>query len=129
MKTLILITSLVLSLTAVAQTDAPTLKSVMGEMATTLKSISAQSQDSGKNESSIQLTEQFIKSVEKARELLPSTANDQASQKQYVAMIDQVLVRGKELKLAFEKNDNAKAITILNALVQDKKEGHSQFRN
>jgi len=133
MKTLILITSLILSFTAIAettvQTSAPTLKSTMSDMATTLKSISSQSQDSSKNESSIQLTEQFIKSVEKARELLPATANDKASQEQYVAMIDQVLVHAKELKAAFEKNENAKAIAILNSLVQAKKEGHSQFRN
>ena len=129
MKTLILIASLVLSVTAMAQAEAPTLKATMSNMAATLKSISAQSQDANKNASSIALTEQFIKFVQQARELTPSTANDKASQEQYVAMIDKVLANANELKAAFQNNENTKAVEILNALVQNKKDGHSQFRN
>lgn len=98
-------------------------------MAATLKKISAQSQDASKNSSSIALTEQFIKSVQQARELIPSTANDQTSQEQYVAMIDKVLENANQLKTAFQNNENTKAIGILNVLVQNKKDGHSQFRN
>lgn len=130
MKTLILIAGFVLSVTAIAvENGAPTLKSTMSDMAATLKKISAQSQDESKNSSSIALTEQFIKSVQQARELIPSTANDQASQDQYVAMIDKVLENANQLKTAFQSNENTKAVEILNVLVQNKKDGHSQFRN
>jgi hypothetical protein len=129
-KTLILIAGFVLSVTAIAvENGAPTLKSTMSDMAATLKKISAQSQDESKNSSSIALTEQFIKSVQQARELIPSTANDQASQDQYVAMIDKVLENANQLKTAFQSNENTKAVEILNVLVQNKKDGHSQFRN
>lgn len=130
MKTLILIAGFILSVTAIAnESGAPTLKSTMSDMAATLKKISAQSQDASKNSSSIALTEQFIKSVQQARELIPSTANDQTSQEQYVAMIDKVLENANQLKTAFQNNENTKAIGILNVLVQNKKDGHSQFRN
>jgi len=130
LKTLILIAGFILSVTAIAnESGAPTLKSTMSDMAATLKKISAQSQDASKNSSSIALTEQFIKSVQQARELIPSTANDQTSQEQYVAMIDKVLENANQLKTAFQNNENTKAIGILNVLVQNKKDGHSQFRN
>lgn len=129
MKALLLITSLIFTIAATAQTSEPTLKSTMGQMASALKAISAQSQDATKNANSAELTDKFLQLVQKARELIPSTANDKASQEQYIAMIDQVIAHAKELKSAFLNNENTKAIAILNTLVQDKKDGHAQFRN
>lgn len=120
--------ALVISTTVFAQVHTSSLKSAMKEMSTVLKAVTAQAADATKNKSSADLAGQFVRAAEEAKTFFPSSANDQASKEKYTEMMDTVIVSGKELQVAFQSNDNTKASVLLNQLVQDKKEGHNQFK-
>lgn len=128
MKTKIQILVLMFSAMAFAQVQPSSLKSAMKEMSTTLKTITAQASDATKNQSSAALAAKFVQAAEQSKAFLPTSANDPASKAKYAEMMDQVIARGNELQMAFQSNDNTKATTLLNQLVQDKKDGHNQFR-
>lgn len=128
MKLKIQMLVLFLSTAAFAQVQPASLKLAMKEMSTTLKTITAQAADSTKNQSSATLSAQFVQAAETSKTFFPNSANDPASRAKYTEMMDLVISRGNELQMAFQINDNAKAAAILNQLVQDKKDGHSQFR-
>lgn len=128
MKNLMISLVLVISSFATAQTEVATLKSTMQAMSTSLKAIAAQSTDKTKNASSEKLTLDLIKSVTVAQTLLPSSATDKARKDLYAKMIGQVLTSSKQLAQAFHSNDNTKAAAILVTLTQEKKDGHSSFR-
>lgn len=128
MKLKIQLITLVLSSMALAQIQPSSLKSAMKEMSTTLKTIAAQASDPSKNQNSVVLAEKFVRAAEESKNFFPSSANDSTSQAKYTEMMEIVIARGNELQMAFQSNDNTKATAILNQLVQDKKDGHNQFR-
>ncbi len=119
---------LLLSATAFAQLQPASLKSAMKDMSTTLKTITSQAADATKNQSSAVLAGKFVQAAEASKAFFPSSANDPTSKTKYTEMMDLVIARGNELQMAFQSNDNTKATALLNQLVQDKKDGHSQFR-
>ena len=140
MKT-ILITALFISSISFAQTTtsgdttpaAPlfnTLKDNMKDMSKTWKAIAAQAKDPSKNAASEKLALDLAKSTADAKLHIPTqTAPDKAGQDLYIHMIDGVIQSANDLATAFHENDNAKAIIILNALSQQKKDGHERFKN
>ena len=129
MKNHILVLSLMLGSVSFAQSAVEvSLKSIMKDMSTKLKTIAAQSTDATKNASSEAIANELAKSVGAAKEVIPSSANDKARQDLYIKMIDGVIASSKQLAQAFHDNDNVKAADILSQLSQAKKDGHAEFK-
>lgn len=128
MKITAQIITLLFATSVFAQVEAGSLKSAMKEMASALKTITVQANDASKNTSSSELAGKFVLVAQQAKGIYPSSANDDASKAKFAEMMDAVIVNGQLLQTAFASNDNTKATAILNQLVQDKKDGHSKFR-
>ena len=105
-----------------------TLKSVMKEMSTKLKAIAAQAGDVTLNASSEALARELVTLVENGKALFPKTAQDQASQNEYVKMMDDTSLQAQALAEAFHANNNVLANEILAQLSQAKKDGHAKFK-
>lgn len=128
MKNTIVTLVLIVSSFSFAATEAVSLKNLMKDMSSKLKTIAAQSTDATKNASSALIALDLVKTVTAAKEVLPSSASDKARQDLYAKMMDDVLNNSKDLAQAFQSNDNTKAAEILAKLSQDKKDGHGEFR-
>ena len=132
MKNLLILSLLVSSL-SFAQATAPvspifdSLKTTMRDMSKKLKTIAAQVNDPTKNADSEKLALELAKSTADAKLHIPASAADKAGQDLFVHMIDGVVQSANDLAAAFHENDNAKAITILNTMSQQKKDGHARF--
>ncbi len=106
----------------------------MKAMSGNLKAISEQGQNKAMNAQSAVLADQFVVAVGQARTFIPKSigglaGKDQAAAKElYLKMIDQTVELGKQLAASFRANDNAKAVNLLNQLVSQKKQGHSEFK-
>ena len=127
---------LFLTFNANAQFDnTASLKSYMKTMSSKLKTIASQVSNPSKNSENETLSNEFIQTVEQAKNVLPSDINNLPPTQQverkatYIKMMDQTVQLGKELALAFHNNDNAAANVILGKLSQEKKDGHNEFKN
>lgn len=123
MKTAILIIGLLLTTAGYSQT----LKSAMKVMGTNLKLISIQVKDPSKNASSLALAEEFLRSSEESRGLIPDTAGTPDRKARYIEMIDQSSEQAKQLIDAFRNNDNQRAKLLVDGLLKSKKDGHNEF--
>ncbi|MFZ3231500.1 MAG: hypothetical protein WA160_14935 [Pseudobdellovibrio sp.] len=111
------------------------LASTMKAMSNGLKAVSAQSANTQMNENSAILVDQFILSALHAKDFIADSIaslpadQQQAAKAQYDKLLDDSAELGRQLAAAFRANNNSLATLILNQLVQNKKEGHSQFKN
>lgn len=132
----IFISCLFLTLTGFAQTQPTTpatvvtfstLKSAMKDMSSKLKAIAQKVNDPKLNAESEKLALDLVNSVTECKKFMPSTAGDQASKDLYLKMIDETIQMSKDLATAFHNNDNTKAISLLDQLSKEKKDGHNRF--
>ncbi|MGZ3791430.1 MAG: hypothetical protein ACXVCP_03715 [Bdellovibrio sp.] len=142
MKKFLLTTMIFLSLSstssAFAQSGAEalpaTLPATMSAMSKCMKTVAAQANDPKMNANSADLVDQFITLTLHSKEFVPKNisalpADQQAvSKAEYFKMLDKTADLGHQLAVALRANDNATAVTLLNLLVQAKKDGHSQFK-
>lgn len=112
---------------AVETADNP-LQITMKAMSSDLKKIVAQANVAANNASSAALADHFVTLVKKAKDILPDTADTETMKSDYAKMMDGMADLGKKLAEAFRANDNALANSILNQMVQAKKDGHSEFK-
>ncbi len=129
-----LLIAIALSAFSIATTGfAQDLRSVMKNMGIHLKLISNQVTDPAKNQNSLTLADELLKSTQEARGLIPDTVTSLPSSEQparaalYVKMIDHTADLIQQLIDALQKNDNAKAKQLVDSLVQTKKDGHGEF--
>ncbi len=111
-----------------------TLAGVMKAMSATLKKITAQAADAGKNADSAKLTQDLIDMTKNSKNHIPPSIKNlpkdqlKVQQDQYLKMIDDSLTLQQELLVAFQNNDNTKAADALNKINASKKEGHNAFK-
>lgn len=110
------------------------LAATMKRMSSDLKKVAAQVNDATKNAESEVLANDYVAMALHSKNFtpdkvaaLPSEAQ-KAAKADYDATMDKTAENGKILAQAFHDNDNAKAVTALNALSSDKKDGHARFK-
>lgn len=125
---LALVLSLSLSVAAIAQ-DAATLslKNNMKQAGTILKQISASVNDASKNAANADLTAKMITYFEAAKNQRPDSVTA-GSYEDYQSLIGQEIQNMKDLQAAFQKNDNAGALGIIQKMNTLKKEGHDKYK-
>jgi hypothetical protein len=114
---------------AFAETTMVSLKSAMQDMSSALKTITVQANDTSKNADSADLAAKFVTAAQQAKTVYPASASSDESKAQYTQMLDGVIATGQQLQAAFASNDNTQAVSLLNQLVQEKKDGHTQFKH
>lgn len=140
MKQFVTATLLTLSvLSAHADIDSSALPSSLGRtmkaMSNDLKTITTQGHNSQLNSNSATLADDFVQLVLHSKAFTPDSISSLPGDKkalakaEYDKALDQTADLGRQLASAFRANDNALAATLLNQLVQAKKDGHSQFKN
>lgn len=129
MKKLFVVLTLVAQTIAMAQVGPQaSLKSLMKDMSSTLRTIAAQSSNPAKNSDSEKLALGLVETVKSAKAYMPGSANSQAEKDLYIKMMDDSANSAQLLAEAFHNNDSAKITELLNKLSQDKKDGHAKFK-
>ncbi len=137
------ITVVLMSLTAMSATDLTTVEaaapkslgSAMKLMSGKLKDIAAQVTDPQLNAQSALMADEFIAAVVAGKVFIPDSVAKMPSQEQaaakamYTKMMDQTIILGQQLAASLRGNDNTKASLLLNDLVSQKKQGHTEFKN
>jgi hypothetical protein len=121
MKRLGLVTLLLLATIAVA------MASIANEMKTIgshYKTITLTINDSASNSSNIALIDKIQTAFRIVREIPPSasTANE------FQILIDQVLLKFSDLKIALNNNDNVNAASVVQEINLIRKEAHAKFK-
>lgn len=120
--------ALSLSLASFAQdATALSLKGNMKQAGTYLKQISASVNDASQNATNADLAAKMITLFEAAKNQKPDTITA-GSLADYQSLIEQEIQNFKDLQAAFQKNDNAGALAIIQKINTTKKEGHDKYK-
>lgn len=117
---------------ATAQAD---LKASMKELGTIFKALGPQASDATKNADSAlkagRMNELFQLALKETPDTITSKPASQqsAALNQYQEWIQKEIDFSADLKLAFEANDNAKALKVLNEMNSTRKQGHTEFKS
>jgi hypothetical protein len=117
------------------ETSNESLKKVMKQMSSRMRSLSNHLKESDWTDKNIKLVQELIEYTQLSKEKLPedfSKLKEPALKEQtqnYQSKIEEVLVMEKDLLKAFEEKDTQKVGKIYDELVSLKKKGHKEFRN
>lgn len=106
----------------------------MKELGSIFKALGPQASDATKNADSAlkaaRMNELFKLSLKETPESIASmpAAQQTAALNQYQEWIQKEIDLSAELKLAFEANDNAKALKVMNEMNSVRKQGHTEFK-
>lgn len=106
----------------------------MKEIGTVFKALTKQASDATQNTDSsakaARLNELFKLSLQEVPDTVASLTGAQriAALNQYQAWIQKEADLALELKSAFDTNDNAKALSLLNDMASVKEDGHTEFK-
>jgi len=103
---------------------AQSLKSNMKSTETLLKQVASKMNDASKNQENAALVAKMIANFEVAKNQTP----DAGSFSEYQALMNQSMLIMKELQDAFNRNDNAAVLSIMQKINTNKKEGHDKFK-
>ena len=100
------------------------LKGEMKQSGNILKQIGGSINDASKNQENAALTAKIIAYFESSRTQSPGNG----SFAEYQSLMDQEIQLLKELQSAFQNNDNAAALGLMQKINTTKKEGHDKFK-
>ena len=107
-------------------TVTPSLKDNMKQTGIALKAIIASVNDASKNKDNAALLDKMILNFQAARLQSPDSTTN-GSFADYQSLIDLEIQNFKDLQVAFLKNDNTTALSIIQKITTIKKEGHDKY--